>query len=129
MEVQAPMRGYSDLGTLAELPVRRFLVTSDSHRLQESMIKALAFRHLFTARPGWLAAVGWGARDEWVCNGLIRLPERLWSRFFAPAQHQEIDGGCGHQRKQHRDAQRADHSDGQGLEHVGAAANPVGQRQ
>jgi putative hydrolase of the HAD superfamily len=33
-EVTAPMHGYGDLAILAELPVRRFLVTSGFRRLQ-----------------------------------------------------------------------------------------------
>jgi len=49
LEVAAPMRGYADLHTLAELPVARFLVTSGFRRLQESKIKALGFERLFTA--------------------------------------------------------------------------------
>ncbi len=49
LEVAAPMRGYSDLDMLAELPVERFLVTSGFRRLQESKIKALGFARLFTA--------------------------------------------------------------------------------
>ena len=35
LEVAAPMRGYADLCTLAELPVLLFLVTSGFRRLQE----------------------------------------------------------------------------------------------
>jgi FMN phosphatase YigB (HAD superfamily) len=49
LEVAVPMRGYSDLGTLAELPVQRFLVTSGFRRLQESKVEALGFAQLFTA--------------------------------------------------------------------------------
>jgi FMN phosphatase YigB (HAD superfamily) len=49
LEVATPMRGYTDLRTLAELPVLRFLVTSGFRRLQESKIKALGFEPLFTA--------------------------------------------------------------------------------
>jgi HAD superfamily hydrolase (TIGR01549 family) len=48
-EVEAPMRGYSDLGTLAELPARLFLVTSGFRRLQDSKIRALGFQPLFEA--------------------------------------------------------------------------------
>ncbi|WP_437812246.1 HAD family hydrolase [Sorangium sp. So ce1078] len=47
LEVGAPMRGYPDLGTLAELPVLRFLVTSGFRRLQESKIRALGIERLF----------------------------------------------------------------------------------
>ena len=46
-ETTAPMRGYSDLGTLIELPVTRFLVTSGFRRLQESKIRSLNVGHLF----------------------------------------------------------------------------------
>jgi FMN phosphatase YigB (HAD superfamily) len=49
LEVPVPMYGYDDLGTLADLPVLRFLVTSGFRRLQESKIKALGFERLFTA--------------------------------------------------------------------------------
>jgi putative hydrolase of the HAD superfamily len=49
LEVAAPMRGYADLCTLAELPVLLFLVTSGFRRLQESKIKALGFERLFKA--------------------------------------------------------------------------------
>ncbi|HXJ58820.1 MAG TPA: HAD family hydrolase [Verrucomicrobiae bacterium] len=49
LEVRVPMHGYADLGTLAELPVRRFLVTSGFRRMQESKIQALGFSSLFTA--------------------------------------------------------------------------------
>jgi len=48
-EVKAPMHGYGDLAILAELPVRRFLVTSGFRRLQESKIKALDLERVFTA--------------------------------------------------------------------------------
>jgi len=47
--VEGPMRGYSDLALLSELPVQRFLVTSGFRGLQESKIKALGFEPLFTA--------------------------------------------------------------------------------
>lgn len=49
MEIKSPMQGYPDLNTLVELPVLRFLVTSGFRRLQESKIKALGFKDLFTA--------------------------------------------------------------------------------
>ncbi len=49
LEVTRPMYGYGDLATLVELPVKRFLVTSGFRRLQESKIKALKLRPLFTA--------------------------------------------------------------------------------
>ncbi len=48
-EVEAPMHGYPDLGTLAELPAMLFLVTSGFRRLQESKIRALQFESLFEA--------------------------------------------------------------------------------
>jgi FMN phosphatase YigB (HAD superfamily) len=46
-EVEAPMRGYPDLGALAELPAMLFLVTSGFRRLQDSKIRALQFESLF----------------------------------------------------------------------------------
>jgi FMN phosphatase YigB (HAD superfamily) len=49
LEVAEPMFGYGDLRVLRELPVLRFLVTSGFRRLQESKIRALGFRDLFTA--------------------------------------------------------------------------------
>ena len=48
-EVKAPMRGYPDLGALAELGARLFLVTSGFRRLQESKVRALGFAPLFEA--------------------------------------------------------------------------------
>lgn len=48
-EVETRMSGYPDLGTLAELPARLFLVTSGFRRLQASKIRALGFRPLFEA--------------------------------------------------------------------------------
>src|SRR5262245_13348309 len=42
--VQRPMTGYSDLGALADLPVKLFLVTSGFRALQESKIDALGLR-------------------------------------------------------------------------------------
>lgn len=48
LEVRVPMRGYPDLGTLTELPVMRFLVTSGFRRMQESKIRALGFASWFT---------------------------------------------------------------------------------
>jgi len=48
-EVEAPMRGYPDLGALAELPAMLFLVTSGFRRLQDSKIRALGFESLFKA--------------------------------------------------------------------------------
>lgn len=47
LAVAAPMRGYSDLRVLAELPVTRFLVTSGFRKLQESKVDALALRSHF----------------------------------------------------------------------------------
>lgn len=49
LEVSAPMRGYSDLHTLSEFSLLRFLVTSGFRRLQESKIRALGFAEVFTA--------------------------------------------------------------------------------
>jgi len=49
MEVARPMFGYGDLAVLAELPVKRFLMTSGFRRLQESKIRALRLERLFTA--------------------------------------------------------------------------------
>ncbi len=48
-EVKTPMRGYSDIGMLAELPALLFLVTSGFRRYQESKIRALGFERLFEA--------------------------------------------------------------------------------
>jgi FMN phosphatase YigB (HAD superfamily) len=48
VEVRQPMHGYGDLAALAEIPAKRFLVTSGFRRLQESKIKALGITHLFT---------------------------------------------------------------------------------
>ncbi len=48
-EVKEPMHGYGDLAVLSELPVHRFLVTSGFRRLQESKIRALGLKGLFTA--------------------------------------------------------------------------------
>jgi putative hydrolase of the HAD superfamily len=47
IEVREPMRGYGDLGVLAELPARLFLVTSGFRRLQESKVRALGIAPLF----------------------------------------------------------------------------------
>src|SRR5262249_46752537 len=49
IEVTGPLQGYRDLSLLAELEVQRFLVTSGFRRLQESKIKALNLKSLFTA--------------------------------------------------------------------------------
>jgi FMN phosphatase YigB (HAD superfamily) len=49
IEVEAPMHGYNDLGTLPEFPAMLFLVTSGFRRLQESKIRALQFGSLFEA--------------------------------------------------------------------------------
>jgi FMN phosphatase YigB (HAD superfamily) len=49
LKVARPMFGYGDLAVLAELPVKRFLVTSGFRRLQESKIRALKLEPLFTA--------------------------------------------------------------------------------
>lgn len=46
-EVKGTMRGYGDLGVLAQLPVQRFLVTSGFLRLQQSKINALGIAPLF----------------------------------------------------------------------------------
>ena len=48
-EVEAPMRGYSDLPALAELDAKLLLVTSGFRRLQDSKIRALGFESLFEA--------------------------------------------------------------------------------
>jgi HAD superfamily hydrolase (TIGR01549 family) len=68
LEVQDPMCGYEDLRLLRDLPVQRFLVTSGFRRLQESKIKALGFRDLFTEvfidaidEPGRKGKHGWFA--------------------------------------------------------------------
>jgi phosphoglycolate phosphatase-like HAD superfamily hydrolase len=47
--VSETMHGYGDLAVLAELPARRFLVTSGFCRLQESKVEALGIAHLFEA--------------------------------------------------------------------------------
>jgi FMN phosphatase YigB (HAD superfamily) len=47
LEVIQPLQGYGDLHILAELPVRRFLVTSGFRRLQESKIRALRIAPCF----------------------------------------------------------------------------------
>jgi FMN phosphatase YigB (HAD superfamily) len=49
LEVPGPLNGYGDLACLSELPVQRFLVTTGFRRLQESKIRALKLRSLFTA--------------------------------------------------------------------------------
>ena len=49
VEVTATMFGYGDLSALKELPVVLFLVTSGFRRLQESKIRALGIKPLFTA--------------------------------------------------------------------------------
>jgi FMN phosphatase YigB (HAD superfamily) len=49
VEVKTPMRGYPDLGALAELDAKLFLVTSGFRRLQESKIRALGFGPRFEA--------------------------------------------------------------------------------
>jgi putative hydrolase of the HAD superfamily len=46
-EVDVPMRGYPDLGAIANLPARLFLVTSGFRRLQESKVRALAIQSRF----------------------------------------------------------------------------------
>lgn len=48
LEVTTPMSGYSDLGTLGEIDALRFLVTSGFRRLQESKIRTLGIKRLFT---------------------------------------------------------------------------------
>jgi FMN phosphatase YigB (HAD superfamily) len=47
--VDAPMTGYPDLPILADIPVRRFLVTTGFRRLQRSKIDALGIAPLFEA--------------------------------------------------------------------------------
>lgn len=49
MEVEAPMRGYTDLPALEEFDAKLFLVTSGFRRLQNSRIRALGFGSLFEA--------------------------------------------------------------------------------
>jgi FMN phosphatase YigB (HAD superfamily) len=46
-EVEMPMRGYPDLGVIAQLPAQLFLVTSGFRRLQESKVRALAIQSRF----------------------------------------------------------------------------------
>src|SRR5438128_104947 len=65
MEVSRPMVGYDDIEVIAEWPVSRFLVTSGFRRLQESKIRALNIRPLFTNvyvdaidEPGHLGKAG-----------------------------------------------------------------------
>jgi len=48
IEVRQPMHGYGDLGVLAELQCKLFLVTSGFRRLQQSKVDALNISHLFT---------------------------------------------------------------------------------
>lgn len=48
-EFTGRLHGYDDLGTLAELPVLRFLVTSGFCRLQQSKIDAVHAGHLFVS--------------------------------------------------------------------------------
>jgi FMN phosphatase YigB (HAD superfamily) len=48
VEVRQPIYGYGDLAVLAEIRAKLFLVTSGFRRLQESKVKALGIRHLFT---------------------------------------------------------------------------------
>ena len=48
LEMSTPMQGYPDLHILRDLPVLRFLVTSGFRRLQESKVRALAFKDLFS---------------------------------------------------------------------------------
>jgi len=47
IEVCQPMHGYGDLGVLAKIPAKLFLVTSGFRCLQESKISALGIAHLF----------------------------------------------------------------------------------
>jgi FMN phosphatase YigB (HAD superfamily) len=61
LEVQRPMTGYGDLQTLAQLPARRFLVTSGFRRLQESKVRALRLETLL---------------DRWEIDA-VDGPERL----------------------------------------------------
>src|SRR5690242_10243232 len=49
LEVRTPMRGYGDLGLLASIGERRFLVTSGFRRLQESKVRALGIEACFDA--------------------------------------------------------------------------------
>jgi FMN phosphatase YigB (HAD superfamily) len=47
--VRKPMTGYGDLGALADLPVKLFLVTSGFRKLQDSKIDALGLKSYFEA--------------------------------------------------------------------------------
>ena len=47
--VRRPMTGYGDLGALADLPVKLFLVTSGFRKLQDSKIDALGLKSNFEA--------------------------------------------------------------------------------
>jgi len=48
IEIRQPVHGYGDLGALAEIRAKLFLVTSGFRQLQESKIRALGIAHLFT---------------------------------------------------------------------------------
>lgn len=47
MQVTAPLQGYSDMGLVPRIPLRRYLVTSGFRRLQDSKIDALGIRPWF----------------------------------------------------------------------------------
>jgi len=47
MEIKEPIYGYEELTILAELPVKRYLVTSGFRKLQESKINLLGIKKLF----------------------------------------------------------------------------------
>jgi putative hydrolase of the HAD superfamily len=80
VEVTAPMTGYGDLSTLKELTAALFLVTSGFRRLQESKIRALGIRPLFTA-------IFVDAIDEPEHRGKERLIEDiLQSNDLAPRE-------------------------------------------
>jgi FMN phosphatase YigB (HAD superfamily) len=94
-EVKASMYGYGDLAILAELPVRRFLVTSGFRRLQESKVKALGLEQVFTA-------IHVDAIDEPDRQGKLGLLQKILDTYhFRPADvlvvgdspESEIDAG------------------------------------
>lgn len=49
IEIEGPLRGYPDIGVLAEFTAKRFLVTSGFRKLQESKVRALGIDQLFTS--------------------------------------------------------------------------------
>jgi len=80
IEVREPMRGYGDLGVLAELPAKLFLVTSGFRRLQESKIRALGIAPLF-------AQIHIDAIDEPHPKGKLQAFEEILNDHrLAPAE-------------------------------------------